>query len=142
MNTLSMPALNVLGSVKAKAMIESGLKSLSENWENVERDNIDPNCIIRYGVDKGEVFGQAIQTDIEDYIELARLKREIETENPKNNDNNPFLPTFGLPRAVKLDLEARGFPVDEMIQSGDFKEIHGIIEKEFPQLKWTNVILT
>ena len=136
-----MPALNVLGEVTANALIEKGEKSLEENWENVYVHPHDSNCIIRYGVDKGEVYGQAIQTNMDDYITLAKLKREAEIDNPKNHDNNPFLVAFGLPTSIKLDLEARGFPINDMVESGDFTEIHGIIETEYPYLKWTNVIL-
>ena len=138
----SMPALNVLGGMKAQELINKGEKSLNENWENTEKHPHDRNRIIKYGVDKGEVYGKAIQPDMDEYIELARLKREIEKANPKNHDNNPFLPTFGLPFAVRMDLEARGYDFEEMTQTGDFTEIHGIIEREFPYLKWTNVILT
>ena len=138
----SMPALNVLGGMKAQELINKGEKSLSDNWENRERHPHDPNCIIKYGVKNGEVYGQAMQLDMDEYAELARLKREIERDNPKNHDNNPFLPTFGLPFAVRMDLEARGCDFDLMTQTGDFTEIHGIIEKEYPYLKWTNVILT
>ena len=138
---LKTPALNILGEVKARKLIADGNKSLKDNWENTERHPHDKNCIIKYGVDKGEVYGQVIQLDMEEYIELARLKREIELDNPKNNDNNPFLPTFGLPMAIRMELEARGFPLQEMMNSGDFTEINGIIEREYSYLKWTNVIL-
>ena len=127
--------------MKAKDEIAAGDRSLKENWENVERHPNDPNCIIRYGVDKGEVYGCAIQLDIDEYVELAKLKRELEKDNPKNHDNNPFLATFGLPTSVRMELEARGFPIQDMITSGDFTEIHGIIEREYPYLKWTNVLL-
>lgn len=136
---LTMPALCVAGKMKAEAMIAAGERTLKENWVNKERHPNDPNCIISYGVDKGEVYGSATQLDMEEYLELARLKREIELANPKNHDNNPFLQTYGLPLAVKLDIEARGYSFD---QEHDKPEINKIIEKEFAGLKWTNVILT
>ena len=100
----SMPALNVLGGVKAQELINKGEKSLSDNWENVERHPHDPNCIVKYGVKNGEVYGQAMQLDMDEYAELARLKREIERDNPKNHVLlNPYVLQRVIQRQVRKD---------------------------------------
>ena len=143
MNTkIYTPAINVLGETKAKKYIDAGNKSLKENWENKERDSVDPKCILVYGVKDGQVYGGCIQEDFNDYIELAKLKREIEKDNPKNNDNNPFMPIFGLPRAIELDLTFRGYPMEEMKAHGDYRELYHMLDTELKAFKWTNRFLS
>lgn len=138
---VNTPALNVLGKTKAQEFIDDGLKSLEENWTNREADKEDPGCVLVYGVDKGETFAYVMQKDIHDYYEYAALLRENEAKLGKKD-----LP-FGkikwvMPKAIKLEMMSRGYPVDEILMSGDTYEIDVFIEQHFPQLKTTNLILS
>ena len=141
MNTLNTPALSVIGESKAQDEISAGLNSLSDDWHNVEADREDPNCKIHYGVAGGKLFGYCEQSDMNNYLEYARHLRENEFKLGKKD-----LP-FGklkwiMPRAVKLEMMARGYPIDEIMESGDMYEIDIFIEKHFPELKATSLILS
>ena len=140
MNKLKTPALSVIGESKANDVLEEGLKTLTENWRNSEPDREDPNCILHYGVDKGEVFGYCEQTDIADYLEYAQYLRDNEIKI--GSKDLPFGKIkWVMPRIIKLEMMSRGYPVDEIVSSGDLYEIDVFIEKNFPSLKTTNLIL-
>ena len=140
-NKVKAPALIVIGESKARDEIDAGLNSLSNDWHNKEADKEDPNCILHYGVSGGEVFGYCEQRDMDNYLNYAQHLRENEFKIGKKD-----LP-FGklkwiMPRAVKLEMKARGWPVDEILETGDLYEIDVFIEKHFPELKATSLILS
>ena len=127
--------------VKANEEMELGSKHITDNWKNVERDPVDPKCKLVYGVDKGETFAYAEQEDFDDYVALAAEFRALEAEN-KGKDSWLGKPKWILPRIVKLELMARGYPVEDIIESGDMYEIDLFVEKHFPELKTTNLMLS
>ena len=46
-----------------------------------------------------------------------------------------------LPRAIHIDLIARGYPVEDMIASGNLYEIDKYVEENCPELKTTKLLL-
>ena len=133
-------ALGVLGKVFAEEKCVESEKRITENWKNVEVDPQDPKCKLIYGVEHGDVFAHAAQEDFDDYIKLAAEYRMLENEN-KGKDSWLGKIKWIMPRIVKLEMEARGYPIDEMVREGDLYEIDCFIEKNFPELKTTNLIL-
>lgn len=134
-------AINILGQTMAKEEVEAQKRSLTDNWENCEIDPVDPKCKLYYGVDKGETYAYAVQEDFADYIALAAEFRQLEAEG-KHKDSWLGKPKWILPRIIKLEMEARGYPIEDIMESGDLYEIDLFVEKHFPQLKTTNLILS
>ena len=137
---INIPSLNRLGSVMAQNAIDDGLKNLKEDWENREVDSKDPNCEIVYGVADGKVYGYAIQKDFDGYKQLAAYMRQLEGDGT-SHDSWLGKPKWILPRAIEIDLTARGYPLQEIIESGNTKEIDHYVEDNCPELKTTKLYL-
>ena len=137
---LNIPSLNKLGEVMAVNHVNETKKSMEADWENREVDSIDPNCVIVYGVKDGAAYGYAIQKDFDEYKRLARYMRELEG-NGAGKDAWLGKIKWILPRAIHIDLIARGYPVEEMKQTGDFSEIDAYVEDHCPELKTTKLFL-
>lgn len=140
---INTPAINVLGETIANDEIATRNKTLTENWKNCEVDPVDPKCKLYYGVDKGDTFAYAVQEDFDDYVKLAAEMRQLEF-NRKESGKDSWLgkTKWILPRIIKLEMEARGYPVEDIIATGDLYEIDLFVEKNFPELKTTNLILS
>ena len=137
---LNIPSLNKLGEVMAVNHVNDTKKSMEADWENREVDKMDPSCIIVYGVKDKRAYGYAIQKDFDDYKRLARYMRELEG-NGAGKDSWLGKPKWILPRAIYIDLIARGYPVEEMQHTGDFSEIDAYVEDNCPELKTTKLFL-
>ena len=140
---INTPAINVLGETIANDEIATRNKTLTENWKNCEVDPVDPKCKLYYGVDKGDTFAYAVQEDFDDYVKLAAEMRQLEF-NRKESGKDSWLgkTKWILPRIIKLEMEARGYPVEDIIATGDLYEIDLFVVKNFPELKTTNLILS
>lgn len=137
---LDIPSLNKLGEVMATQHVNEMKKSMESDWENREVDKIDPNCIIVYGVKDKKAYGYAIQKDFDEYKRLARYMRELEGDG-SGKDSWLGKVKWILPRAIHIDLLARGYPVEDMIASGVLYEIDKYVEENCPELKTTKLIL-
>ena len=137
---LDIPSLNKLGKQMAINEVNDMKKSMESDWENREVDRVDPNCIIVYGVKDGAAYGYAIQKDFDEYKRLARYMRELEGDGA-GKDSWLGKVKWILPRAIHIDLIARGYPVEEMIKSGNFEEIDAYVEDTCPELKTTKLFL-
>ena len=137
---LDIPSLNKLGKQMAINEVNDAKRSMESDWENREVDRVDPNCIIVYGVKDGAAYGYAIQKDFDDYKRLARYMRELEGDGT-GHDSWLGKPKWILPRAIYIDLIARGYPVEEMKQTGNFEEIDAYVEDNCKELKTTKLFL-
>lgn len=137
---INIPSLNRLGEQMAMNEVNDLKKSMESDWENREVDKVDPNCIIVYGVKDGAAYGYAIQKDFDDYKRLAAYMRQLEGDGSAKDS---WLGTIKwiLPRAIHIDLIARGYPVEEMIQSGNLEEIDAYVEDNCKELKTTKLFL-
>ena len=111
-----------------------------QDWENVERHKRDPHCIIRYGVKGGIPFFEKTQTNMEQWLELAKLKREQFMEESVTSRNARMgIEKYALPEILKDEFEARGMNVRDALSDGDHYEIDRVMAEEFPLLLWVPV---
>lgn len=137
---LALPGILSLTEKMADNAVLDGKKNLGEDWENRFRDDEDPNCELVYGVKNGKAYGYALQHDFEEYKKLAKYLRELEKDGSQKDS---WLGTMKwvLPRAIMIDLEARGYPISEIMASGDFSDIDHYVEDNCPELKTTKLML-
>lgn len=111
---------------------------LVKDWETTEK--LEDGLSITYGVKDKKSFAFFIEDDFEERLIACKYFRDREMgllDRQKTPHNQEYIITKGL----RLELMARGIPVDEIMMSGDQKaweEIDYIIETEFPLLKLTN----
>ena len=137
MNKLQTPG--ILSRMEEMISVDDELNALNDDWENKE---IHPDGFtVVYGMQDGKGYAYAIQDDVDQIVEYCRKEREIEAANPKAFEwlgvRKWVMPSF-----LKFELEARGYPVDEIINSGDLRELDKVFETEFSEFKLTNLCLT
>ena len=148
-----------------QAAINNNEKSLKEDWKNVETnpcesckstgrdpDNMLAKCIacdgsghdyvLEYGVEGGKIFARAHQSGLQHYLQVAREYRELEASNPTAHHNTMGLKTFIMPSIARIELLARGVPVDEMIDAGDMRGLGKEMRKAFGDAFMTTNLVT
>ena len=133
-----IPLPGVVKFLKDTWSIDKETKALNEDWKFSEKH--PDGFTVHYAMNGGKIVAWGTQEDIGDYLELCALKRQAESENPKYL-SKAMIQKWILPPVIKFDLEARGFPVDEMLKHDDTYELDCIIEDQYPLLKCTNLIL-
>ena len=113
-------------------------KSLNENWSNktVSTDG----SVVHYGCQDGKFFAFAEWDQMVPVMEDLRVIREEEAKNPNAHKWLGGM-LWIMPPFIKLDLESRGVPVDEMLQSGEHRELDPYFERDYPEFKLTNMSL-
>ena len=124
----------------AAEAVAAGEKTLTEDWLNHEVSPRDPNCIYHYGVQRGDLTGWVEQKDYKAYADLAKEYRNLEASGGIKDWFGKL--AFVLPESVSIDIVARGYPLKEMQETGDYSELYQYIEKYVPELKTTNLKLT
>ena len=132
--------INAAVKKTAEMLIDEGTRELNKNWENIEVDSYDPKCKLVYGVQDGKAYGYAVQEDFDDYVKYAKELRDMEGSLGKKDLWLGKIKWI-LPRAIHLDLIARGYPIQEMQESGDLYEIDCYVEDNCPELKTTKLFL-
>ena len=137
---LSTPG--IIDKLKDYAAVElaTGEKTLKDDWLNTEVSPRDPNCTYYYGVQRGNLTGYVVQKDYANYVELAKEYRELEKSGGAKDWLGKL--AFVLPESVSIDIVARGYPLTDMQQTGNYSELYEYIEKHVPELKTTNLKLT
>ena len=124
---------------KAKQKAEQDNKLANEDWKNTEQ--YSEGCRVVYGVEGGKFFAYGEQDDLEEIKWYCRQKRMEEAANPK-----AFhwlgVQKWVMPKILELELMSRGFPIEQMIASGDLKELDKLFDTEFKEFKLTNLMLT
>ena len=128
----------IVNLIKDNWSLDKETKALNENWSFTESH--PDGFKVTYAMQDGKIVAWGTQEDLGDYLELCALKRQAESENP-NYLSKAMIQKWILPPVIKFDLEARGYPVDEMLKTGDTYELDVIIEDQYPLLKCTNLIL-
>ena len=129
----------ILSALELKVSLDDELKGLNEDWENKE---LHPDGFtVVYGMQDKKMYAYAVQDDVEQIVEYCRLRRDDERSNPESY-KWLGVQKWAMPSFLKFELEARGYPVQEMINSGDFKELDKVFEFEYPEFKLTNLCLT
>lgn len=113
-------------------------KALNENWKNqtVSQDG----SIIHYGCEDGKFYAYAEWDKMAEVIADCRAIREEEAKDP-NAYKWLGVQKWIMPSFIKLDLESRGVPVDEILQSGDHRELDKFFETDYKEFKLTNLSL-
>ena len=92
---------------------------------------------IHYGVKDGAAYAYVVQYGHDAIIEYCKACREAEVDNLRVNA--AMLRAFVLPQAIRMDLIAAGWPVDEMVNSGNNRELANHIAKSYPEYLTTNL---
>ena len=137
-NEVKIPLPGVVKMLK-KFDHDAEISALNEDWKFSETH--PDGFTVHYAMQDGKIVAWGTQHDLGDYLELCKLKREAEANDPKYL-SKMAIQKWILPPIIKFDLEARGFPVMEMLQTNDTYELDVIIERDYPLLKTTNLILT
>ena len=133
---IDMPGVASAAQVAAEENAE--IRALNDNWETME---MHPGGFkIVMGMKDGAMYSYGIQDDYEQIVELCAEYRKMEADNPKAYSGIGVV-KWKLPAVVKFELEARGWPVDEMVSENALSELDRVIELEFPELKTTNLSL-
>ena len=132
-NTFNTPALHTIGIGMATEQ-DMGRQG---DWENFEYHERDPNCHIRYGVRGGEPFFQTTQVNYDDWVKYAKARRsQYKHASAKERTELIGLEKYGLPHVIVSDLEIRGIPYAEILDSADHTELDRIVANEWPELLW------
>ena len=129
----------ILSALKLKVSMDDELKALNDDWENKE---VHPDGFtVVYGMQDKKMYAYAVQDDVEEIVKYCEEERKAERENP-NSYKWLGVRKWVMPSFLKFELEARGYPIQQMINEGDFTDLDKVFEKEFPQFKVTNLCLT
>ena len=123
--------------LEKQAKLDNSLKS--ENWKNVQP--YSDGCRLHYGVHDGKFFAYGEQDDINEIKQYCRERRMEEANNP-NAYKWLGVVKWVMPKILELELMARGYPIEQMIATGELKELDKVFEKEYPEFKTTNLTLT
>ena len=121
---------------KAIEKAENGLEK--ENWSN--KSVSTDGSVVHYGSEDGKFYAYATWDLMADVIADCKAIREIEAECPdayKGMGLNMWI----MPPFIKLDLESRGVPVDEILKSGSHSELDKYFEDDYREFKLTNLSL-
>ena len=130
---------NVKQLLKLEAAADKSLKE--DDWEN--KEVLGDGTIVTNGCKNGELYAYATHNQIADYVEYCRTAREVEAEMlASKKDLWLGLPKWIMMDWMRLELMARGYPVDEMINAGETKEFDKIYDTEWQEFKLTNLLLT
>ena len=130
---------NVKELLKQEALADNSLKS--EDWEN--KEVLGDGTVVTNGCKNGELYAYASHNQIADYIDYCRQARIVEAEMlASKKDLWIGLPKWIMMDWMRLELMARGYPVDEMIAEGETKEFDKIYDTEWKEFKLTNMLLT
>lgn len=111
---------------------------LNKDWETTEV--MEDGLKVTYGVKNKKSYAYFIEDNLEDLLLACKYFRDNEM-NLLDRMNSGSNRDYTISKGLRLELMARGIPVDAIVQSGDAKaweDIDYIIETEFPEFKLTN----
>ena len=105
-------------------------KSVNDpEWEIKEDVPNHPGCRLVYGKKDGKLFSYAQQDDLQDIIDLCEEMRM------NFKPNKLGIIKWKMPWIIEQELLARGFPLREMQQNADHKDLDRVFEHEYPKFK-------
>ena len=130
---LETPEMDKLGLEMAQ---EIDLGKIGD-WQNNDRHPRDHNCVITYGVKGGRAFYSKTQTNMEDWVELAAMKRlAFANTAPGKRAKNFGVACYGLPEILIDEMEISGVPAREILASSDHSDLDAIMIRYYPRLLW------
>ena len=159
-DTFSTPAITKGITDEIYAKVEHGEATLEDDWINKEVQpcrmcnasgyDLDEkmSCIacdgtgvdyeLVYGVQDGIAYAKVVQNGMQAIMDVCKAKRERETKQWVKQAGKEV---FMIPNSARLELIAKGYPVDEWEKAGDMRSYAKAVQRYFPAFMTTNLVI-